>query len=259
MSTVANESILSKIQQLLAIASEGSGASENEAFLAAQQAQRLMIKHAIDEAEVLASRGHQVDEKPIVYEFYLQGASATFLEKYHLLVMIAEVNRCHAFFFSKTSRYYTRTGKIAKRQGSLTGKVQLVGYKSDVESVELLFNVMQLQAMNEIQKEYDRLFRDYGTGWASYRRGFYQGYTVRLGERLREANRQILEDVGSGKELVLVSRQEKVDQFVDDMNIKTAKMAKRDSDIYGYISGKSAADRADIGNKKIATKKEIGS
>ena len=255
---MSDQKILDKIRQLLTIA-EGNGASENESFMAAAQAQKLMIKNAISEAELAQSQKHSVGEEPISREFDLTSWTKddenTYTERFYLLVAIASLNNCKALCY--TSRG-SRGGKVKK----LTGKVRLVGFKSDVEAVEVLFASMQLHMVNAFANEWKRVMAERVAetlhypgeipsqkGRGAYRRGFYQGFTTRLTVRLKEAKETIVEP-GSGTDLVLRNRGQIVRNCAAAQGNGGVKVRNGQSDGRGYDSGARAAERVDLGSHK---------
>jgi len=255
---MSDQKILDKIRDLLAIA-DGNGASENESFMAAAQAQKLMIKNAISEAELAQSQKHSVGEEPISREFDLTSWTKddenTYTERFYLLVAIASLNNCKALCY--TSRG-SRGGKVKK----LTGKVRLVGFKSDVEAVEVLFASMQLHMINAFANEWKRIMAERAAslwfpdetpsqkGRGAYRRGFYQGFTVRLTVRLKEAKETIVEP-GSGTDLVLRNRGQIVRNSPAAQGNSGVRVRNGQSDGRGYDSGARAAERVDLGRTKV--------
>jgi hypothetical protein len=252
----ADEKVLDKIRALLAIA-EGNGASENESFMAAAQAQKLMLKNAVDEAMLAQSKRHGAAEEPIVREFDLpawtKDDTNTYRERYTLLAAIASLNNCKALCYTHGGR-----GKVQ----TLTGSIRLVGFKSDVEAVELLFASMQLHMVNSFASDWKGVMAERTAalwypdetpstkGRGAYRRGFYQGFTARLTTRLKEAKNEVVEP-GSGTDLVLRNRGQVVRNFPAARGAGAVKTRSSYSDYRGYDSGAAAAERVDIGRTKI--------
>jgi hypothetical protein len=256
---MSDEKLLAKIRQLLAIA-EGNGASENESFQAAAQAQKLMIKNAISEAELAQSQKHSAFEEPIAKEFDLpawtKDDTNTYLERFNLLSAISVLNNCKALCYTERSSH---RGTVKK----LTGSVRLVGFKSDVEAVELLFTVMQLHMVNAFATEWKHIMAERAAdlwypdeipsqkGRGAYRRGFYQGFTSRLTVRLKEAKETVVEP-GSGTDLVLRNRGQIVRRSPAAQGSgRGFKLRASQTDYRGYDDGARAAERVDLGRTKI--------
>jgi hypothetical protein len=75
------------------------------------------------------------------------------------------------------------------------------------------------------------------------RSGFVRGFGIGAFERIGESRSTIIEESGSGTELVLVSRKEKVDDFFDSIPTRRARNRQRANPsafVHGMISGRAA-------------------
>lgn len=115
---MAEEKILSRVQKLLDKAN-ADGTTEAERQLLLDKADELMIKHAIDDAMLMASMKKEDRRKPISERFRAADPNAPHWEKFRtVLLMIANLHRVRSAF------HYD-------------GDVTLVGYFEDVEYVKM--------------------------------------------------------------------------------------------------------------------------
>src|SRR5690606_28975285 len=119
----SSDPVIAKVRALLAKAESTDFPEEAETFSA--KAQELITRHAIDRALVEASAAADA-EAPIARRVPVDDPHAQ--AKVHLLGQIALANRCHAVW--------------ADGYGLAT----LIGFADDVESVELLFASLLVQA-----------------------------------------------------------------------------------------------------------------
>ena len=232
----ADERVLSKIRALLAKAESTEFATEAEALSA--RAQELMAKHSIDQA-LLAARSGQRDE-PCARRLMIDNPYEQ--PKASLLETIAAANRCRAIW-----------------HGAL-GMSTVVGFPADLDSVELLFTSLLVQANTAMLREGSK--RDaYGRSRTrAFRQSFLISYTIRIGERLAEAAghaeqsaaaEQAAAAGSSGNDLlpVLAARHRAVDDAMDAMfgdRLTYSASGKRVTDSEGWYSGRAAADLATL-------------
>jgi len=228
------DAMIGKIQALLNKA-EGKGTTpeESEAFYA--KAQALMTKWAIDE-EILKMSGKGSDDKIITIRQTIP--STYFVALIHLWDAVARANDC-----------------IVLQQKGYSGrdmKVVLTGFESDVATVQLLVTSLTIFAQREAKKESARVGGDY-----YFRRSFLTEFAYRIGARLREQRDLNIEEAKTetGHDLLpaLVTKKKQVDQFMaDNFNVGRARGSSRKYDARGGSAGRAAADRADIGNKRVS-------
>jgi hypothetical protein len=133
---VAEEKILSRVQKLLDKAN-AEGTTEQERQLLLDKADELMIKHAIDDAMLMATMKKEDRRKPVSERFHAADVNAPHWEKFRtVLLMIANLHRVRSAF------HYD-------------GDVTLVGYFEDVEYVKMKWLNVYLHFSRTINPEWD--------------------------------------------------------------------------------------------------------
>ncbi|MDR3202418.1 MAG: hypothetical protein LBT54_04720, partial [Bifidobacteriaceae bacterium] len=86
-------------------------------------------------------------------------------------------------------------------------------------------------------------------GLAAFRRGFYSGFTDRIRVRLAQTRKEVEEEAaGSGKALVLASRQDRAREWAEDtmsITLETIRAARMSAQ--GWEAGTASGALADIG------------
>ncbi len=231
---VVDERILSRVRQLLAKAESTTFEAEAEAFTAGAQA--LMARHSIDAALLAASDdGSRAADAPqgrrIGIDNPYDGPKAMLLDA------VAAANRCR-MIWSKGLGFGT-----------------VVGFEADLESVELLFTSLLVQATRAMTSAGSRTDAYGRSRTRSFRQSFLMAYAQRIGERLEqvaagEVDAATAEGRGGGRELVplLAARSEDVQRVVEDWFPELRMQAMRSGrDAEGWHSGRAAADRAHLG------------
>lgn len=126
------ERVLERVRRLLALA-EDPAASENEATLAFERAQRLMHRHAIREWMLEESDGRtaRIVERGVVFD----RGDPTNRYKVSLADIVARANRCRTFYSFRTARNHR----------SVIRSVTFCGVESDVRMTETLWTSMELR------------------------------------------------------------------------------------------------------------------
>lgn len=245
------------IKKLQAKAAGTSNEAEASTYIA--KAQELMTKWAISDAELDASGDHETDE--ITSVFHAVSKSVYFLPTVHLWSFIAEANGVHVLCFDIT-RYGTNQG------------VLLVGWRSDIERVELMFQLIEVQVKRERNRQLPEMYRDpvyqandrlrraINKKISNWKQAFTVAYAVRIGQRLRDqaerTKHDVIQSTGSGTELVLVDREKRVDDFWNAMTGDVKEGKARKYDAAGYHAGHGAADSADLGNTRVGDEQRKG-
>lgn len=243
---MTNDDMLRKIQGLLAKADGTDNEHERDAFYA--KAQALMLKHAIDEAMLAAAGNGQEDDRTPIVEAFTFSADDRFRPgKMSLLHGIAETNRVRAVFHRATKK---------NQQSSL------VGFKSDIEFVKLLYTSALMQAMGASNKAWKQ---SAGSGSRhTFTSNFIYGFAGTVTRRLDEAARQAKADAGvtegTSTALALIDRDQQIsDKFAEAFpRVGTARGSlsrNGDARLAGAAAGRNAdlsAGRNNIGNKTRA-------
>ncbi|MDN5798318.1 MAG: DUF2786 domain-containing protein [Intrasporangium sp.] len=230
----ADERILSRVRQLLAKAESTTFEAEAETFTAGAQA--LMARHSIDAALLAASgEGSRGGDAPQGRRIGIDNPYDS--PKAMLLDAVASANRC----------------KLVWNRELGFGTV--VGFESDLESVEVLFTSLLVQATRAVTSAGSRTDAYGRSRTRSFRQSFLMAYAARIGERLeqvadQEVDAATAEGRTGGRELVplLAARAEDVQRVVEDWFPELRNRAVRvGRDAEGWHSGRAAADRAHLG------------
>lgn len=221
-----------RVQALLTKAESTDFPEEAEALLA--KAQELMARHAIDEAMLAEGGQHRRDEiatEVVLVEAPYANAKAT------LLAAVARANQCRT---------------VRGPAGAGAQRCVLVGHEADVANVRTLFGALSLHAVRAML---DTPVPPHDTP-RRFRHAFLLAFSGRIGERLRAASEAARAEVASepgtaGVSVVLASRAEAVDRaFRQEFpHVRTTTVSS--SSMAGRLSGRSAADRAGLGQGAI--------
>jgi hypothetical protein len=217
--------MLDRVRALLAKAESTDFPEEAETYTA--KAQQLMARHSIDQALLAASAGG--GENPATRRVGIDNPYE--VPKSLLLQVVAKANRCRTVWH--------------KRFGLTT----VVGFPADIDSTEMLFTSLLVQAtraMTALKPRPDR----YGRNTVrSFRQSFLTAYALRIGERLNtateETDREMTTSVG-GQSLLLVlaARSDAVDDAFTKQFPELTQHSMSISNREGWASGRAAADRA---------------
>lgn len=224
------------IAKLLAKA-ESTTPEEAEALT--EHAERLMLKYGIERARIDARRARdgQAHEQIVAEKMLFTGAYAR---------DIRELGAGIAFALGAVWPLYG-----SEREPTL----YLVGCASDVKQAQILTASLQVQAMVAM-RQWWVIDRDRHPWWSENdrrraRSGFLRGFGVGAADRIRESRREVIAEAGSGTDLVLASRRERVDAAVEAMT--TRRTRRRDgADAASFQSGRRSGRQADTGGRSVA-------
>ncbi|GAA0330492.1 DUF2786 domain-containing protein [Actinoallomurus spadix] len=223
----ADRRVLDKVQALLAKAESTEFPEEAEALTT--RAQELMARHSLDSA-LLTARTGRTGDGPVGRRLPIDRPYES--PKALLLGAVADANRCRAAW-SRSLGFCT-----------------VVGFPADLDAVELLFTSLLVQATSAlVHEEGDR------ARTRAFRRAFLASYAVRVGERLTEAaaaaeHRAAAETPGTDLLPVLAARDRAVEDAMTAMFPRLTGRRMSVSDRGGWLSGRAAADRADLGTRR---------
>jgi hypothetical protein len=179
-----NDAVLTRVRKLLAMA-EHPRTPPAEADAAAQAAERLIAKYAIDEALIEAAAASRSTPQTRTYVIESPYASAK-------TVLVSNIASAHGV------RAVTLGGPAPTR-------MTLVGFAGDLQVVELLYTSLLLQATTSLRRQNI-------TGRA-FRRAFLIGFAAEIGRRLHETRQEAVVAAGQpSTELVLRDRAQDVDE-----------------------------------------------
>jgi hypothetical protein len=238
MSTISTDPYVTRIQALLDKAESTTFPSEAEALVA--KAQELMARHAIDEAMLAGAAGSrdEVDTTQIVVAPPYASA------KVSLVSAAAQANRCRV---------------VVSKGPSGTQHCTVVGFPEDLGHVRTLFTSLSVQATRFL------LHAQVPPGDAPrrFRHAFLLAFGQRVGERLREAERQATLDaqaerdergVAAGEPSVAVVLASRAKQVDDHLARRFGRLRTRSASVSsaaGWHGGRRAADRASLGGRPL--------
>jgi hypothetical protein len=230
-----DDRVLRRIRGLLAKAESTEFPDEAEALTS--KAQELMTRHAVDAALLdagTAALGVEVGTRRVhVSDPYVRA-------KMQLLAAVAEANDVRLVWYQRL------------------GIANLVGGRTDLEAVDLLFTSLLLQVTQALSTAERQAGRRSGS--RTFRRAFLLGYAQRIGERLQAARRQATTAAAAerGVDLlpVLRSRREAVDTAVAELFPRVRAGRSRSSvDAGGWYAGRAAAERADMSPRRSSLRR----
>lgn len=224
-----DDAVLAKVRALLAKAE--STAFEHEADALTAKAQELIARHSIDEA--LANQTATRDrEAPTATRISVDDPYAN--AKSSLLGVVAATNGVRAVWDEEY------------------GLMTLIGFGGDLESVEMLFTSLLMQASKAMLAKGQVRDERGRSRTRSFRQSFYVAFAQRIHERLEMAASQARSDVEAdlGMDLlpVLAGRRDEVDEqtaklFPHLSKAKMSRVTNRD----GWLAGRAAAEMATLG------------
>ncbi len=245
--TETHSRVLHTIRALLAKAESTSYPEEAAALTA--KAQELIAAHAIDLAliEEQTGRGHVSSRILFIPAPYPK-------EKYTLLGGVANANNCRAIYGLEDAQFreMVASGELFSRNGN---HATLVGYESDLDSVELVFTSLLVQAVNIMLSHGTQVDASGRNRTKSFRRSFLAGFAWTVSSRLTEASMaagEAADAASSGSVLpVLASRKASVDDAVDERFSNLGKLKTSVSNYDGIAAGNHAGNRADLGQSRV--------
>lgn len=215
------------IRALLAKAEATEFEAEAEAFTA--KAQELMARNSIDAAMLAAhASGGGSHAGVTARRVHIDNPYAD--EKALFLAMIARVNGARGVWTAHA------------------GFATVMGFPVDVQLTEMLFTSLLVQATHAstIATGRNRALRT-----ATFRRAFLVAFADRIAERLESATADVrveaAEHYGSALLPVLAAKDSAVEAAVADAFPRATTMRAKRYDAEGWLAGRAAADRADIG------------
>jgi hypothetical protein len=235
--TVTTNPKLATIKALLAKA-EDPAASPEEAEAYFAKAADLMAKHGIEQAmlaetkpetDQLASRFFDIKGK------YIPDRSALLFSITHAL---GAQNVYWRLYDPATGKHYRN--------------IKVYAHESTLERIEMLFASLQLQLLNGLKHTRPQ----YGESTTAYRKSWMAGFASSVRKRLAQAEETALREAaqeggGASTELVLVKREAAVEQYFKRAHPKVKAAARRRLTGSGWLDGKAAGDRADLGQSRL--------
>jgi hypothetical protein len=237
---MANENdILRRVRALLA---KAESTTEEEASALVAKAQELIVRYAIDEAQ-LAKDPRVERKRPVAKRF---AYSETRGYKEAKIQLLGGLER--ALGLKVALHGYSRSGHE---------ECTVVGFEEDVQFFELLYTSLLVQGFRAAAEAHEAAPREWAwnerTWQDEYRKpnrrrftnSFLRGFVYRVTERLKETRQEVVKSTGS--ELVLVDRSEEVAEAFGELfpNLGTHR-SSYSADGKAWGAGSRAANRADL-------------
>lgn len=239
-----SEKKIDLIAQLLAKA-ESTTPEEAEALTEA--AERLMVKHMIDQATIDARRSKSGKTKEQIVERSMEFKGAYRLEMEHL------------------------AGSVMYGLGGLRGMKQthgnksitfwVIGFESDVDQAYTLIQSLHIQATVAVRS----WWREHKSSYAGHttyeqeaaRRSFMRGFGTGAGKRILDSKSDIVAEATSGTELVLVNRDAEVQEHMDGKNTRKGRAHSGRTDGSAMGRGYAAGQKANTGGTAVGQRGRI--
>jgi hypothetical protein len=236
--TVDIEKMKDRIAMFLAKAEATNFEEERDTFNAA--AEKLMIRLGIARAE-LEGRGEAKPEKIVeVRREYPGNYSISYIP-----------------FVYHVAGGFGHLTVLQQRTAGLTRYAYIIGAESDVQEFCTLLDSLEIQVKHALrlwQKENIEVRRGL-TDMQKFlqHRSFIEGFGAKVGSRLAERRDKEETKISTGTELVLVSKDERRQEFIDNAygELKQDKAQRRHSSV-GFAAGHRAGANASLGEKGIA-------
>lgn len=223
---------LARVRALLAKAESTQFEEEADALTA--KAQELISKYALEDLlasaqEPAVGRGHDVVSRQVVlHPPYVSAKSS-------LVGAVGLANRCRCVYSPSENL------------------VTLVGVPADLEAVDLLTTSLLTQAEIAMRRHRGQVGWDGSSRTKSFRRAFLLSFAARIGQRLREAEAMVIDELGGEDRLlpVLAQHAADVDRRVRELfpSISNSRRVTV-SNTAGWAAGRAAADRANLHNRR---------
>ncbi|NNE73442.1 MAG: hypothetical protein HKN26_07250, partial [Acidimicrobiales bacterium] len=175
-------------------------------------------------------------------------------EKFMLLGAAARANRCRAILGVDDASFERLLRSPAFDDPSAGRIATVIGYRSDLEAVELLFTSLTLQAVN-VMLGHGSIVSGGRNRTRSFRRSFIIGFAHTVNERLRAVQEQAIAAAASsaGGDLlpVLAERDREVEHLVNTTFPHLSSLRTSLSNRAGLAAGRRAAAAADIGTTRL--------
>jgi hypothetical protein len=234
---VSDSKIKDKVRALLTKAERTEYSAEAEAFNA--KAAELIAKHALDELELRSMKPNQFPDEIESRRYVVQAPYS--IDRLRLIVNVALALGCIAYYIPQ-ARDGSKTATKSKDHDTYA---YIVGFKEDIDMVELMLESLNKQMEHERERE---IRHQYFTSMGKkkvWNASFIRGYAARISSRLRTSYNETMSEATGSVAIVLQNKKERLQRKAESLGLVT-KPSTRQTDRNAYSSGMSAADRATI-------------
>lgn len=237
--------VIDRVAKLLAQA-EDKGVTPEEADAFAAKAEELMIRHAINAAQIAAHNGTKVD--PIERKYiYFSGIFST-------------ADRWMSNRVGEAFGFKVLQGKSGPRHYSVW-----IGFVSEMEQAEVLVASLLIQSRRALEPQ-ARSWKNYGYSKQELyvaRRSFIEGFGGTVAKRIADTRKRVTDEVAESDDSllpVLASREQQVEVAFAQMypQLRKGRAVRRSYDPVGGIAGSVAGASADIGQPGLRSRRAIG-
>lgn len=237
------ETMIEKVEKLLRKAERAGTPEEADAFFS--KAQELMTKWSIDET-ILNLSGEATRSDDLTEEVVIMKRSGYFDPMVRLIAGIGLANDVKVLV-RKPSSWGVNAGAV------------LIGWKTDIEKTKMLYASLLLQLSRERRRDLTDEIRAYPESMRNrWKHSYSFAYADRIAERLAEVVAATKEEAvradSTGSLLpALLDRKDAVDRYYAEKPKGKANNRSRLMDRDGLNSGRSAANRADLGGSRVGS------
>lgn len=223
-----------KLDLIAKLLAKAESTTPEEAEALTEHAERLMVKYGIEQARIDERRGRlgQEREEIVQERIVFTGTYARDMRELGASVALALDTVCPLH---------------AEGAGSL---LYFVGHASDVQQARTLTASLEVQAMVAMRAWWAHQRDAYAWFTENDKRrarsGFIRGFAAGAAGRIRESRRAIVDEAGSGTELVLASRRERVHEAVNRMTTRRGR-ARQGADAGAFMHGHRSGRQAQTG------------
>jgi hypothetical protein len=246
--TTERDNVLRRVQKLLAMANDGRG-NPHEAAAAAQQAEKLMRKYQLDNADViqqeLKAKQGAVQRSSVFANMKRDDPKRPPLKTnppwgQHLAVAVAKLNDCQV-----------RQGFAHDKHGTHSACLNIFGYTADVQVACWMFDYLvgcTIEAVKKFNAERRKLQCADKAASEAFRKGFMTILTARIYAMGEEKEREQAAAVTS--RALVISKQTAIVEAFGDFGYRQSKEA-RVKDYDAYSAGMKQAKTVDLNNRGI--------
>jgi len=225
------DSIINRVQALIAKAESSPFPAEADAFMA--KAQQLINDHAIDQARLVGADPTSIGHDTIAMK-------GTYTKERSLIwSAVANANRCQVL-------------TLSAHGSSKVSDLTLIGREQDRQLVRLVAASLELQAVKRLGE------LDPAATWGTpvvQRRSFLRGFAIEVADRLRQSG-HTQAVVSQAAEQAFVLAAHAVDEYVgDNFNVSRSRRSTGRLDGVAFSRGRRAGASADVGASRIGTER----
>lgn len=228
-----------KLELIAKLLAKAESTTPEEAEALTEHAERLMLKYGIEQARIDAARGRLGETQEEVVQEHLRFTGTYARDMRELAAYVGHGLGGIRMLQSE----HPRGGSV----------LHYVGFRSDVQQAKLLTNSLQVQAMVAMRQWWaaerdDYLWHTEGQR-RSARSGFLRGFASGVGSRIAESRRVVMAEAGSGTDVVLAERKDRMDAVADALSDGRRARRRGGTDLRAYQSGHVSGRQANTGQR----------